>query len=1681
MSIFDPNSPYLNKVPAKEQQEIDELTKLVNKIELAKKASSTFFDINADYELGDINVQDNINTDPRALQQSHFTGIKVDDYSKYGVAVTASNDFNLERAKKQSRWEQAGHAAINAGATILGEAISGTGAFIQLPKAILQESIGQNAEFENALMALGEQIQNASKEANPIYRENPNKSFDFKDFAWWMDNVPSIASSIGMLIPATGIIKGMSLAHKVMKAGDAGVTLAKLANTVDKVGDTAKYFAKIGGSAAIMRNAENFKESLNTFNEAKSIANEAFAKMSDGEFNNYKKENPEFVKKVIESGKADDRNNIAELIGTKAAWHTYKIDAGNVIFDMMQLAPLYRGFKVNTSTTLNPNKILAANAKAAGATFRKSMMNNVGYHLAKSSPMEMVTEGIEEVVNAIAGEEGKSYAKTLLGGDRENLGTRLGKYLADPAVMEQAFWGAIGGGVFAGGTRLINDIKSLSKNYNDTHSIKNRTSEINARKLQFVELNAKINAVNENINPFTGLQLTENDSKQEIIQQIYDDTAFKMGMTASRHGNANLLIEQLKDPNFIKSQAEISGMSIKQATEMFNRASNVVSKTEKYYQNSYNKLFTAKIPGHLKSVLNRKMTGLQYEIDNNTEKSNHYQTLVNEYKTSQLYKVVADSLNKNGIDANSLFEYETLLALKRDINASINEAKNEEIKGTLTREYQSILKHVNEKLKEFTGTDIEANYKAYGDQFSANAIENNMHRTIYESLKEKTVGQLNDVNSNIKEASKEIEEELKAAAKKHKDDHIAAIDLKLKRTDIDNTELEKIIANIDSDINNSNDKDFNAALSSLRASAQAKINANNIKATNDSNNSEEVKQNEVKQDPVKNDNDSKQPTSTNEPVKRKRGRPKKLTTIVSNEVPKVDATLDARIAAEEVAVLPEIIEGEGKVIVASVEEIKAAEDADKGQTPTGDSILDGDDSGIITDENPVIEPESVTARVIEIYKLFVEDDFNYTFDLDNLFSDLYIERKENNLPVTKEWLLDQIFSNIHAVDDNFQLFKDAVEADLDGFIESGSIQVDLVSSVPVSNEIVGVSNPDVKINKEVVEEVVEEVIEDIEEDVDIIEDDDIKIENKEDIEGETKENELDNLEDNKDASVSIFIQPLDKINSDKISDKEAKDLDHIMNTVDIGDEVEIKIDTDAEDKYQSNNPMKSPIGIFHSGRKIGYLMTVDGNAQSGFYTVHNGVPYYIDSKDGSFIKNDYDGGLITMLSNPEVLDDLKQIFAYKRNNAIDLTNNAIITYVDNFISENLPGKNISKEGIEHLINVITFGDANPNNIKSIEDTILNWHNKILNDNITTLSLRKKLMSNDNKPIFTTITSKTNGGLFFTKKLQPISKLTDSKALYIPDQHNPRVHIVKNASTVPNAQSIVGDEIKSSKLRIVVKLAKVNGEQQTTTVPVNDNTVNGNKLPVLSKVIQSYFQSVGTGKLNLNAIYTLENFANIRKVDGHNNTLAIETSEGKYYVRRNLDEYGNVIFTNPYDGKGKSVPFDEAFVSTIYRRTNLGTLKENKPFIDIDGKTHTSYTEYIFNSDALVSNVFAVSDSKGNIITNAKPLHNADNSHNLIIKVSNDSYTKNPTPVEVAVKKRTARKKASPVKTKIAQLTIDFKSNETIAVDLTSEQALSKQIDEDLFGDTNVVFDDSPIINKVEQTLIKENKIVKKCK
>lgn len=182
-------------------------------------------------------------TETSNINTYSLVGLNPEEYSDYNVYINPINteeELNKERAQNQSHLEQ---LAYGIGQSINEITLGTVVGAADLASLILDAADGELSyeapEFVQNLRQLKETV----NEVMPIYRENPNSAFDVTDLAWWSSNMPSMASTISLMIPGMAVSKGIGYA--TTKFADKFSNILKGIQSTGKLNRTSKIANKL--------------------------------------------------------------------------------------------------------------------------------------------------------------------------------------------------------------------------------------------------------------------------------------------------------------------------------------------------------------------------------------------------------------------------------------------------------------------------------------------------------------------------------------------------------------------------------------------------------------------------------------------------------------------------------------------------------------------------------------------------------------------------------------------------------------------------------------------------------------------------------------------------------------------------------------------------------------------------------------------------------------------------------------------------------------------------------------------------------------------------------------------------------------------------------------------------------------------------------------------------------------------------------------------------------------------------------------------------------------------------------------------------------------------------------------------------------------------------------------------
>lgn len=532
-----------------------------------------------------------------------FTGTEEEYHSlaKYGAEPNryqSREELETLRAKNQSAWKQAGNALGQTIGTVIGDTVGGMGMLVDIATA----GILDDKPFSNFITRAGDSISNYVRDdLFPIYRENPDKAFDMNDFSgWFFSQVPSIASSLSLMIPGTLLTKGVGAVGKGVAAlgrssskVSRAMNWAKKATKLDNVyrANRLKILANDGITAIGMRLGENYQEARGVAEQIEGEALSLFTGMSDEEFQNWLDNNPDIASEAKERTKEE----AALIVADKAAMRNFGYNAGNVFFDYMQLRAVNKALgqinraitpRIRYSQNQALDRIASTGMESTSQTLGQAAKGTIKDFAGKINRfvnssenllLSELSEGIEEAINFVGQEEGTLYGRYLLGQAEQYNGAvsldRIEKYLQNPQLYNAALWGVIGGVTFGGTMSAINNRKG------GNIEEKQRISEISSREQVFNEYARQMQVIENGENPFQiernekGIPITYLDDgtvsqdptigttryakvspeeQEDLRAAAKEKFVTTLTLNAIRSGNYELLEDYIEDPRLKK-------------------------------------------------------------------------------------------------------------------------------------------------------------------------------------------------------------------------------------------------------------------------------------------------------------------------------------------------------------------------------------------------------------------------------------------------------------------------------------------------------------------------------------------------------------------------------------------------------------------------------------------------------------------------------------------------------------------------------------------------------------------------------------------------------------------------------------------------------------------------------------------------------------------------------------------------------------------------------------------------------------------------------------------------------------------------------------------------------------------------------------------------------------------------
>lgn len=430
---------------------------------------------------------------------SNFVFDNANKYINYGITPNkVAPNLDKELAEAQSNFAKTfnslGQALVSE--TILGTIKAVPDLFDAVTNGIFQSDGDYQNPISNKLQEWQDYFRN---EVAPIYSDperNDIYNGGLTNWGWWTSNAPSVMSSLTLLLPSTGIVKGIGYLGKLAKTsklasmtrngikGIAGIDRAinanKELNALQKginkiigsdgivvgsdVESAASRFASIGGNALLQRTMENYQEAQGVYKDMYNEAYDNLNKMNAQQYQAFVNKNPE----LLQDTDTNDKEAVARRIAKKSADTDFLMNYSNIVFDVIQmygLRNMWKGIRNSDAGSAAVSRAARLEKLKVGKTaeeFEKyyaniGKMKKAGWWIKDHAKAEKLviagelSEGIEESVNYISQMDGMNVGKLLLSeqdADHSPFDNRLQKYLKSGGLADSAFWGVLGGVVF---------------------------------------------------------------------------------------------------------------------------------------------------------------------------------------------------------------------------------------------------------------------------------------------------------------------------------------------------------------------------------------------------------------------------------------------------------------------------------------------------------------------------------------------------------------------------------------------------------------------------------------------------------------------------------------------------------------------------------------------------------------------------------------------------------------------------------------------------------------------------------------------------------------------------------------------------------------------------------------------------------------------------------------------------------------------------------------------------------------------------------------------------------------------------------------------------------------------------------------------------------------------------------
>lgn len=478
---------------------------------------------------------------------------KADQLRHYGVTPNASIvDVDKVLAESQGNLRKLGSAVSQAVVSEIGlGTVRGAADLFDLIGNVVTGNAANN-DYTNPVSEKIQEWQDYfNTEVAPIYAD-PNLDITnggLTNFGWWASNMPSIMSSVTLLLPSTAATKGLQWLAKASAASKLGTAtrngikalvgidraLGKEGRTLNRfqqgvktlvdapingLGARTGRFVETGLNATLSRTMENYQEAQGVYSDVFNTATNTLNKMTPQEFTEFVNKNQDIYNEA--GGDNASKEDIARVIAQKSANQDFLTNYVNIGSDILQLYGLrnmWKGLKNGvssstlTSAARNARQTLGKTPEEiAEMEAKQSFLKKAGQKIIDKALDEKtviageLSEGLEEAVNYISQMEGTHLGNVYLGLENDSaFDDRLQKYMRSGGLWDSAFWGVMGGVVFhhlgSGFGRISQTLKDRADSKTDERTGEGKpksifslseTSEIKARKANIESWNNSI-------------------------------------------------------------------------------------------------------------------------------------------------------------------------------------------------------------------------------------------------------------------------------------------------------------------------------------------------------------------------------------------------------------------------------------------------------------------------------------------------------------------------------------------------------------------------------------------------------------------------------------------------------------------------------------------------------------------------------------------------------------------------------------------------------------------------------------------------------------------------------------------------------------------------------------------------------------------------------------------------------------------------------------------------------------------------------------------------------------------------------------------------------------------------------------------------------------------------------------